>query len=238
MKPIIVIPTYNEKDNINKLIPKIFSLAIPSLEIIVVDDNSPDNTATAVRKLGRNFPISLIVRPKKLGLGSAYIEGFAKALENGADCIIQMDADFSHDPSDVPRLLADGKRTNLVIGSRKITGGNIVGWGIIRKFMSNGAMGFARSMLGLKTHDVTAGFRCYQRIVLETIRLYDITSNGYAFQEEMLYRTQRLGFSILEIPVTFTDRQRGKSKLTKKDIVEFFLVIWKLRKLKIVTTNK
>lgn len=233
MKPIIVIPTYNEKENITRLITEIFSLRIPFLEVIVVDDNSPDGTATAVQELSRNFAVSLITRPKKLGLGSAYIEGFTKALDRNAEFVLQMDADFSHDPKDIPRLLEADTHAHLVIGSRKIPGGAIVGWGRMRKFMSNGAMWFSRFLLGLKAHDVTAGFRCYQRIVLQTLPLSYITSNGYAFQEEMLYRTQLAGFSIKEIPITFVDRLQGKSKLSKNDIIEFFWVMWKLRKLKV-----
>jgi len=225
MKPIIVIPTYNEKDNITKLINQILALEIPNLDIIVVDDNSPDGTADIVAQL----PVRLIKRPSKLGLGSAYIMGFKQALNLGANYILEMDADFSHDPNDIPRLLSAAQTADLVIGSRKINGGQIIGWGPIRKFMSHGAMWLSRRLLNLKAKDVTAGFRCYRRQVLETITLDKITSNGYAWQEEMLYRTQQANFSITEIPVIFNDRQAGKSKLGKKDILEFFLTIFKLK---------
>ncbi len=233
MKPIIIIPTYNESQNIEKLLKKIFSLNIPNLEVIIVDDNSPDGTAQIVRNLSIlqsfNLRLHLISRPAKLGLGSAYLEGFKKALSLGADYIFEMDADFSHDPDDIPRMLEAAQNSDLVLGSRKIAGGKIIGWGWTRKFISNGAMWLSRFLLGLKVHDVTSGFRCFKRRVLETIPLDEIKSNGYAFQEEMLYRAQKMGFTISEIPVTFIDRQEGKSKLSKKDIVEFFLIIFKLK---------
>lgn len=230
MKTIIVIPTYNEAQNIKPLLRSLFDLPVKNLEVIVVDDNSPDGTANIVKKVKKHHPVHLIKRQGKLGIGSAYITGFKRALEYNADLIFEMDADFSHDPEDVPRMIARSQEGHdLVIGSRKIDGGGIVGWGFVRKFMSTGAMVFARSVLGLKAKDVTAGFRCYKKEVLDTIDLDDIKSNGYAFQEEMLYRTQKNGFSISEVPVIFKDRERGKSKLSKKDIIEFFIVMIKLR---------
>jgi len=229
MKTIIIIPTYNEKQNIARLIPAIFELQIINLELIIVDDNSPDNTAEVAQELSQHYPIHLIKRRRKLGLGSAYIAGFKKALSLGADFIFEMDADFSHNPQDIPRMLEAAQKSDLVIGSRKIKGGKIVGWNLWRKFISNGAMWFSRLCLGLKIKDVTAGFRVFKRKVLETIPLDKIKSNGYAFQEEMLYRTQKAGFKITEIPVTFTDRKQGKSKLSKKDILEFFVVMLQLR---------
>lgn len=231
MKPIIVIPTYNERVNIIVLLHKIFALKIPSLEVIVVDDNSPDGTAGVVEKMAQEFKIHIIKRLRKLGLGSAYVAGFKKSLALGAEVIFEMDADLSHDPNDLPRMMAEIENNNvdLVIGSRKIKGGKIIGWNLWRKFISTGAMLFSRIILGLKTKDVTAGFRCFKKIVLETIDIDAIKSNGYAFQEELLYRTEREGFIIKEIPVIFTDRTEGKSKLGKKDIVEFFGTIFRLR---------
>jgi len=228
MKTILVIPTYNEKENIEKLITKIFALNISDLEILVVDDNSPDGTANIVERLSNKYDIHLLKREGKLGLGSAYIAGFKKALGLGADFIFEMDADFSHDPDDVPRMIEAAQNADLVIGSRKIKGGGVIGWGWTRKFMSNGAMWFSRILLGLKPRDVTAGFRCFRKKVLESIDIEKIKSNGYAFQEELLYKTQKAGFKITEIPVTFVDRQEGKSKLSKKDIIEFIVMI-KLR---------
>ncbi len=230
MKTIIIIPTYNEKDNITKLVKAIFDLKIEELEIIVVDDNSPDGTAKIVEKIAMGNPLLfLIKRPGKLGLGSAYLTGFKKALSLGAEFIFEMDADLSHDPADIPRMLKAIQNADLVIGSRKITGGKIIGWGWTRKLMSNGAMCFSRVLLGLKTKDVTAGFRLFRRKVLESINLENIKSNGYAFQEEMLYRVEKANFIVCEVPVTFIDRQEGKSKLSKKDIFEFFLIILKLK---------
>ena len=229
MNTIIVIPTYNEEENISRLIKRIFSLGVKDLKIIVVDDNSPDGTAEEVKQLENIFPVYLIGRKGKLGIGSAYIAGFKKALELGADFIFEMDADFSHDPEDIPRILEAMGGADMVIGSRKVRGGKVVGWGLRRKFMSNGAMWFSRLLLGLKVKDVTAGFRCFRRRVLESLDLDKIRSNGYAFQEELLYRIQKAGFKIVEIPVTFVDRREGVSKLGFRDIIEFFIVIFKLR---------
>lgn len=230
MQTIIVIPTYNERDNIVNLINDIFLQPIENLSIIVVDDNSPDKTAELVSPLQTVYPnLYLIKRYNKLGLGSAYIAGFKKALALGADLIVEMDADYSHDPKDLPRLVEtcnDG--FYLAIGSRKIKGGKIVGWNLKRKLMSHGAMFVARTFLRLRVKDVTSGFRCFKREVLERINLDNVKSNGYAFQEEMLYRTQKNKFHIKEIPVIFTDRKLGTSKLTNKDIVEFFVTIFRL----------
>ncbi len=230
MKPIIVIPTYNERGNITKLIPALFSQGISGLEIIVVDDNSPDGTAHEVEILRAKYPVHIIKRLRKLGLGSAYITGFKKALALGADYIFEMDADFSHDPNDVQRFLSALDQADLVIGSRRIPGSKIIGWNIWRHCTSWAAMGFSRIFLKLKTHDVTAGFRAYRRQVLETIDLDTIKSNGYAFQEETLFRVERLNLRVAEIPVTFFDRKIGKSKLSGKDIMEFFKVMLRLRR--------
>lgn len=230
MKTIIIIPTFNEKDNVEPLVERIFALDCPGLEILFIDDNSPDGTAEKIKALQNRHPIHLIQRPGKLGLGSAYLTGFQKAFELDADYIIEMDADLSHNPEDVPRLIqacADG--ADLAIGSRKIAGGKIEGWNWRRKLMSNGAMFFSRLILGLKTKDVTAGFRCFKKSILEKIDLKKIKSNGYAFQEEVLFRVERTGGKVAEVPVTFPDRKRGQSKLNKKDIIEFFLVMLKLK---------
>ena len=224
MKSIIVIPTYNEKETLAPLVGALFTLGVTGLEVIVVDDSSPDGTDDEVEKLRKTHPIYLIRRQRKLGLGSAYISGFKKALALGADYIFEMDADFSHDPNDVPRLLQAAEQgADLVIGSRRVIGGKIKGWNWRRHLTSYAATILARWLLKLKTRDVTAGFRCFRRRVLEHINLDAITSNGYAFQEELLYRTEQAGFRVAEIPVTFTDRRQGKSKLSNKDVWEFFL---------------
>lgn len=230
MKIIIVIPTYNEKNNVEPLVERIFALKLAKLEIIFVDDNSPDGTADKIRELQNKYPVRLIQRSKKLGLGSAFIAGFQQALDRGADYVIQMDADLSHLPEDIPRLInACRAGADLAIGSRKIAGGRIEGWNQRRHLMSNGAMWSARLFLGLKTKDVTAGFRCFKKQALEKINLKKIKSNGYAFQEEVLFRVERAGCKTTEIPVVFPNRQQGKSKLNKKDILEFFWLIIKLK---------
>ncbi|TAN33036.1 polyprenol monophosphomannose synthase [Patescibacteria group bacterium] len=230
MKIVIVIPTYNERKNISKLTEKIFALRIDGLEMIVVDDGSPDGTGDKVKKLGERFPVTLLAREKKRGLGSAYLAGFKKALEMGADFIFEMDADLSHDPDDVPRLLEpclDG--ADLAIGSRRVAGGKIIGWGWARKFMSAGAMRLSRLILQLKNKDVTSGFRCWRREALLRIDLDKIKSNGYAFQEEILWRAQQAGLKIAEVPVIFVDREEGKSKLGWREVLEFFKVMLSLR---------
>jgi len=236
-KIAVIIPTYNEKENIAGLVGRIFEQNILDLGIIFVDDGSPDGTADEIGRIRDkktatlpNPPleregdvIQIIRRPGKLGLGSAYIAGFKQALADGAELIMEMDADLSHAPEDLPRFIAAAEAgAGLIIGSRKIPGGKIIGWNFRRHLMSNGAMFTARLLLGLKTKDVTSGFRCFKRGVLEKIDLDAIKSNGYAFQEEMLYRTEKLGFRVAEIPVTFTDRTKGQSKLSTKDILEFF----------------
>ncbi|MFH1457111.1 MAG: polyprenol monophosphomannose synthase [Patescibacteria group bacterium] len=226
----IVIPTYNEKENIERLVKEISNLNILNLKILIVDDNSPDGTGEIADKLKNNYSVEVLHRQGKLGLGSAYRAGFKYALENTATYIFEMDADFSHDPKDIIKILKttqDG--ADLVIGSRKIKGGKIIGWNWKRHFYSNGAMFISRLLLNLKTKDVTAGFRCFRANTLEKIKYQEVKSNGYAFQEEMLYRVEKNNLKVIEVPVIFYDRAKGKSKLNKKDIIEFFRVILKLK---------
>lgn len=231
MKTVIVIPTYNEAENIETLLTQIFSQEIDSLHVVIVDDSSPDGTADRARVHSMAASVTVLERKEKSGLGSAYRDGFRHALELGAEYIIQMDADFSHDPHDLQALLSRCKEdgVDLTLGSRRVKGGSISGWGIVRNSMSWGAMTFARLLLSLKTRDVTTGFRCFRRKVLEAIDLSKIHSSGYAFQEEMLYLTEKKGFSVCEIPIHFQDRTRGKSKLSKQDIWEFFVVMVTLK---------
>lgn len=230
-KTAIVIPTYNEKENIAELIQRIFSQKIENLFIIFVDDSSPDNTAKIINTAKQSYSeIFLIQRPKKSGLGSAYIEGFKKALSLKADYIFEMDADLSHAPEDIPRLLlACQNGADLAIGSRRVEGGKIIGWNCKRHLFSRGAMFCSRLILRLKAKDVTSGFRCYRAFVLKQINLDAIKSNGYAFQEEMLFRVQKNQNNIVEVPVIFEDRKKGLSKLSSKDILEFFKLMIKLR---------
>ncbi|MEW6610746.1 MAG: polyprenol monophosphomannose synthase [Patescibacteria group bacterium] len=226
----IVIPTYNERENIVPLIHALFALGISDLSVLVVDDASPDGTGEAVEALRAELPhLELLRRACKQGLGSAYVEGFARVLEKGAGVVVEMDADFSHAPEDVPRLLqaiVDG--ADVVIGSRRVPRGRIVGWHWRRHVASRGAMWIARMLLRLKTRDVTSGFRAYRRSCLTAIHFADVRSDGYAFQEEMLLRCERGKFIITEVPVTFIDRVHGTSKLGMQEIVNFFITLLRL----------
>ena len=240
MRVSIIIPTLNERDNIKNLVKRIFALNLPHLEIIMVDDSSRDGTVEITRALKKRFPITFILRPKKMGLGSALRDGLALARSRGADIAITMDAGGSHDPARIPEMILlisplgggappPSGETDLVIGSRRIAGGRIVGWGPARTLMSRAAMEIARRVLGIRARDVTSGFRAYRQRVLDAIDLKTLRSTGYAFQEEMLYRAERAGFRIVELPITFVDRRHGKSKLGIRDIVEFFITVARLK---------
>ncbi len=231
-KVAVCIPTFNEKESIGQTIQGIFALNRKELLIIVIDDNSPDGTSAVVKGIGERYKdrIVLIERNGKLGLGSAYKAGFQRALELGADLIVEMDADGSHDPGDLPALIdAVTRDFDLSIGSRWIAGGRIVGWGVHRYLMSRGAMWFSRIVLGLEPRDVTSGFRCYRKNVVRQLLATEVSSSGYAFQEEILYRCQQYGFRIVEIPITFRERRFGSTKLSWKDVVEFVKVMLFLR---------
>ncbi len=231
MQKYIIIPTYNEKDNLPRLIKKIFSLRLADLKVMVVDDNSPDGTGQIADELSRNYPVKVIHRKGKLGLGTAYLAGFKAAIELGAEIVLEMDADFSHDPQDIPRLIKPIEQADydVVIGSRRVSGGNVKGWSWWRNLQSQAAMLFARLILNLKTKDITAGFRAYRVSKLKQINLKQVAAGGYAFQEEIIYLCEKNNFKIKEIPVTFIDRQQGKSKLGLKDIGEFFITIFRLK---------
>ncbi|MBN1954966.1 MAG: polyprenol monophosphomannose synthase [Anaerolineae bacterium] len=221
MKAIVIIPTYNEKENIASLVRQLLDLPV-GLEIIVVDDNSPDGTgeladALAVESGGR---VQVIHRPGKLGLGTAYVAGFRQALAAGADHVLTMDADFSHNPRYIPAMLEKASRGyDLVIGSRYVPGGGASGCTAPRILLSWGANGFARTMLGLRARDTTAGFRCYRREVLESVGIDEIRSSGYSFLIEMLYRAQRRGWQVGEVPIVFDNRQLGQSKISRHEIL-------------------
>ena len=225
----VVIPTYNERENIAELIQRILEMS--RFRVLVVDDNSPDGTAGIVADMAAHEPrVGLLLRPEKRGLGSAYVAGFRRALAEGAAYICEMDADFSHDPAYLPQLLAAAEtRYDLALGSRYVPGGGTTDWGIIRQMISRGGNLYARAILGLPVMDATGGFRCYRRRVLETINLDDIQSNGYAFQIELVYRTMRAGFRIGELPIIFPDRRVGRSKMSKRIVLEALINVWRLR---------
>jgi len=232
MKVSVVIPTYNERENIERLMAEIFGIfdkgGIDG-SVIVVDDNSPDGTADAVEGLKKEYPITLIRRHEKGGIGSAYITGFRKALEQGADVIFEMDADLSHDPNEIPNFMVDTKNFDLVLGSRYIEGGSIENWNFIRRLISKGGNIVARILLGMDINDITTGYRAYRREALEGIDLASIKSNGYAFQAEMLFRVSEMGLGIKEMPITFRDRVHGKSKLSRMEIIRFMVLCINLR---------
>ncbi len=230
---IVIIPTYNEKENIEKIIRAIFGLE-KSFHILVIDDGSPDGTAAIVRSLMSNEfggQLHLVVRSGKLGLGTAYIAGFKWALERDYEYIFEMDADFSHDPHDLPRLYAACKDEgyDVAIGSRYVSGVNVVNWPIGRVLMSYFASKYVRLVTGFNVHDTTAGFKCYKRRVLQTIELDKIRFKGYAFQIEMKYTAYKIGFKIKEVSVIFVNRQEGVSKMSGGIFGEAFFGVMKLR---------
>lgn len=226
---IIVVPTYNEKQNITRLISNLLEVGA-DVGIIVVDDNSPDGTADEVESIASSNPrVGLIRRPEKLGLGSAYITGFKAALQRGAQRIVQMDADFSHDPKYVSDLLKAADSDDLVIGSRYVSGVNVVNWPIQRLLLSYFANVYTRIITGLPIHDATSGFKCFRREVLEAMDLDEVISDGYCFQIEMTLRSWRGGFHISEIPIVFVDRHSGTSKMSKRIIWEAIWKVWWLR---------
>jgi len=228
-KTLVIIPTYNEAENIARLIPEVLGQD-PGIDVLVVDDASPDRTADRVRDLiDHGKRIHLLERKGKMGLGSAYVEGFKFALRNSYDLVFEMDADFSHDPKEIPNFLRYMKEYDLVAGSRYVDGVRVLNWPIQRLFLSFFANVYTRFMTGLRMHDATGGFKCYRRRVLESINLDDIRSNGYAFQIEMSYKVWKKGFAIREIPIVFLDRRVGDSKMSSNIIYEAFFMLWKLR---------
>ena len=224
----VIIPTYNEIENITDLTEQILALDIGA-RIIIVDDNSPDGTGQVADTLaGQNSRLSVIHRRGKLGLGTAYIAGFKQALAEGADRLVTMDADFSHDPSYIPPLVALADHFHITIGARYVPQGGVLNWGWRRRFLSWGANAFARFILGLQANDCTAGFRCYHREVLLNIDLDHIFSNGYSFLVEMLFKCQRKGFTVGEIPIIFANRTRGQSKISQREIYKAMYTVLRL----------
>ncbi len=235
MKSLIVIPTYNEAENIEKLIEQILFLGITNLHVLVVDDNSPDGTAQIVERITQDEPnINLLKRPEKAGLGTAYVTGFKYALKNGYDFIFEMDADFSHNPDEIPNFLKNMNDYDLVIGSRYVTGVNVINWPLGRLILSVGANKYTQIITGMPIHDGTGGFKCFRSDVLESIDLDKVRSDGYSFQIEMNFKAWKKGFRIKEIPIVFTDREIGSSKMSKRIIWEAVWMVWKLKILSIL----
>ena len=229
-KALIIIPTYNESENIVKIIGEILSLNIAdtSLDILVIDDNSVDGTSQLVKAL--NLPqVKVIDRERKLGLGTAYIRGFKYAIENNYDFVFEMDADFSHDPKALPGFINKMDKYDLVVGSRYVEGIAVVNWPLSRLMISMGAGYYTRFITSLPVKDVTAGFMCYKVSSLKQINLDSVKSNGYSFQIEMKYRMWKKGFKLIEIPIVFIDRRAGVSKMSRKIVYEAAFMVWKLK---------
>ena len=228
MKILVISPTYNEKKNIAELINRI-TLIPTEVDLLIIDDNSPDGTADIVKSyMVENKHIFILEREKKLGLGTAYCEGFKWALDRGYDLIVQIDADLSHNPDDIPRMVEMSKSADLVIGSRYIDGVNVVNWPMRRLLLSYGANLYAKIFIRFPIKDSTGGFKCFKRDVLESIDLSKIYSEGYSFQIEMNFLTWIKGFKVLEIPIVFTDRTVGESKMNRAIVIEAILMVPKL----------
>lgn len=227
-KNTVIVPTYNERDNLPDLVEQILTLPL-GIQVVIVDDNSPDGTGELADAMQtRDSRISVIHRPAKLGLGSAYIAGFKHAIAEGSELILTMDADFSHNPRYIPAMVELARHRHLVIGSRYVPGGGVRNWGWRRRFLSRGANLFARTFLGLEASDCTAGFRCYRCEVLGSIDLDGIFSNGYSFLIEMLFKCQRMGYRVGEVAIIFENRTRGKSKISSIEIYKALYTVLRL----------
>ncbi len=222
----LVLPTYNEAENIEAFVAAVLAKLPASARILVVDDGSPDGTGTIADRLaGEDGRIEILHRPRKEGLGPAYIAGFRRALAGGAGLVLEMDADFSHDPAYLPRLLEASERADLVLGSRYVAGGGVSDWGPLRRAISRGGSTYARFVLGLEVRDLTGGFKCFRREVLEAIDLDAVQAHGYGFQVEMTYRAAQLGFRVVEVPIVFRDRRAGSSKMDGSIVAE---AVWRV----------
>jgi len=228
VRALVCLPTYNECENLE---PIVRALGKQGVSVLVIDDNSPDGTGKLADRLAAELEhVEVLHRETKEGLGPAYRAGFRHALARGADLILEMDADFSHDPTEVPRLIDAAREADVVLGSRYVQGGSIRDWGRLRRFVSAGGSGYARRVLGVPIHDLTGGFKCFRREVLEALDLEAISSRGYAFQIETTYRALRAGFRVIEIPIAFADRERGGSKMSRRIVLE---AIWKVPALRL-----
>lgn len=231
MRTLLVLPTYNEAGTIAEVIQGALT-STPDVDVLVVDDGSPDRTGEIVERIAAGEPrVRVIHRPAKGGLGPAYLAGFRVGLDGPYDAVMEMDSDLSHDPGDVARLIAAAENADLAIGSRYIPGGGTVNWSRFRRFLSRGGTMYAKALLGLPLSDATSGFRCYRRAVIETVPLERIRSGGYAFQIEMAWRAWTMGFRTTEIPIVFTERREGASKMSRAIVAEalWVVLIWSLR---------
>jgi dolichol-phosphate mannosyltransferase len=228
-RAVVCLPTYNERENLE---PMLRALGDKDVRVLVIDDGSPDGTGELADRLAAELGyVEVLHRERKEGLGPAYLAGFKHALAGGAELVLEMDCDFSHDPKDVPRLIgAVESSADVALGSRYVRGGGVRNWGLVRRFISAGGSFYARVILGVTVRDLTGGFKCYRRQVLETIDLDAVTSKGYAFQIETTYRALRKGFTVVEVPITFVDRVVGGSKMSKAIVVE---AVWKVPLLKL-----
>lgn len=229
MKKLVIIPTYNEIDNIQLLLPTLMNLS-ENFDVLVVDDSSPDGTADFVQQFSLQQPrVHLLKRSEKSGLGRAYIAGFKWGIENKFDAVVEMDADFSHAPEDLVKILKQLDASPVVIGSRYVPGGKTVNWGIIRKIISRGGGIYSRMILGFPVQDWTGGFNGWHVQVFKDIDLDSVKSNGYSFQIELKYKAQKKGYPVVEVPITFEDRRVGQSKMSLKIVLEAFYRVWLIR---------
>ena len=224
VRALVCLPTYNERENLERMVR---ALADQDVSVLVIDDRSPDGTGELADRLAAELDgVQVLHRERKEGLGPAYVAGFRHALADPAvELVLEMDADFSHDPLDVPRLIGAARHASVVLGSRYVEGGSVASWGRLRRVVSAGGSLYARVLLGVRVRDLTGGFKCYRREVLEAIDLGAITSRGYAFQIETTYRALRAGFRVVEVPIRFVDREHGGSKMSKAIVLE---AIWKV----------
>jgi dolichol-phosphate mannosyltransferase len=235
VRTCICLPTYNERENLEPMLYALQSILGADDRVLVIDDNSPDGTGEVADRLaGQLRNIEVLHRDHKDGLGPAYIAGFRHALAEGAELVIELDADFSHDPKDIPRLIEASRNADVVLGSRYVGGGSVQNWGVVRRLVSRGGSAYARVLLGTTLRDLTGGFKCFRRRVLEAIDLDAVNAKGYAFQIELTYRALRAGFTVTEIPITFTDRVRGGSKMSRAIVLE---AIWRVPLLRLAAVS-
>ncbi|MBK9519436.1 MAG: polyprenol monophosphomannose synthase [Anaeromyxobacter sp.] len=228
-KALVCLPTYDERENLGPMVEAVLAVA-PQVDILVIDDNSPDGTGRLADELAARQPrVKVLHRAGKEGLGKAYLAGFAWALARDYGLVLEMDCDFSHDPRHLPELLAAAETADLVLGSRYVRGGGTVNWGLGRKLISLGGSLYARTILGLSIRDLTGGFKCFRREVLEGIDLGSVQCTGYAFQIELTYRAVRRGFQVREVPITFVDRRVGHSKMSRRIVLEAIRKVWSIR---------